>query len=300
MPETTTSTNHGTILPEKFDSGDFKTWLRQFDICATANNWGNGEKLKKLPAFLRGIAATHYHALRETHRFDYDTLCQSLSNALYPVIERERHFTVFEQRKMKPGEDPAVFIFELRELLAKADPTMAEEGRNVLLSRQFMRGLSPKIRVKLLENNAVPTLDEMIAFVQRYRVVEHEWEAITTETVNSIQAASTKPTFPNEEIASLVAAVKELAVEQQSLRQELDRSRKESQKESQATNNRREVECFNCGQRGHIARACRNRGRSNYSNLANITCYKCNQVGHIARQCNAMSLNGQRGFMQGQ
>ena len=39
-----------SVIPEKFESGDFVAWLRNFECCATANNWSDADKLKKLPA----------------------------------------------------------------------------------------------------------------------------------------------------------------------------------------------------------------------------------------------------------
>ena len=48
-----------SILPRKFDSSsDLATWLREFDACLLANDWKEEEKIKKLPAFLRGPAAS--------------------------------------------------------------------------------------------------------------------------------------------------------------------------------------------------------------------------------------------------
>ena len=49
LATTTTRSAGGTILPERFGNGDIITWLRQFNTCATANNWNDGDKLKKLP-----------------------------------------------------------------------------------------------------------------------------------------------------------------------------------------------------------------------------------------------------------
>ena len=63
-----------SVVPEKLDSGDIASWLRQFEVCATANFWDAEKKLKMLPAFLRGPAATQFHAmdgegyLREAHQ----------------------------------------------------------------------------------------------------------------------------------------------------------------------------------------------------------------------------------------
>ncbi len=59
-----------SILPSKFDGDDIVEWLREFDACALANNWKDEDKIKKLPAFLRGRAETHFYAtlpVKEKH-----------------------------------------------------------------------------------------------------------------------------------------------------------------------------------------------------------------------------------------
>ena len=63
-----------TILPEKFDHGDFPAWLRQSECCASTNKWGDEDKALKLPEFLRGIVATNFHALTNTQKDSY-VLC---------------------------------------------------------------------------------------------------------------------------------------------------------------------------------------------------------------------------------
>ena len=50
-----------TIQSKKFDSGDIVTWFRQFECCATVTNWSEDKRLRVLPAFLRGPAATYHN-----------------------------------------------------------------------------------------------------------------------------------------------------------------------------------------------------------------------------------------------
>ena len=62
------------ILPTKFDGDDdIVGWLREFDACALANGWKAEDKIKKLPAFLRGRAATHFYTNPDKDRESYDT-----------------------------------------------------------------------------------------------------------------------------------------------------------------------------------------------------------------------------------
>ena len=60
------------ILPGKFDDGDFDAWLCEFDACSAANGWKvtetTDDKILKLPALLRGRAASNFYAIPEGER----------------------------------------------------------------------------------------------------------------------------------------------------------------------------------------------------------------------------------------
>jgi len=84
-----------TIQPEKFDSGDIVTWFRQFECCATANNWNKEKRLHVLPAFLHGPAATYFHALPNEVKDSYQHLKECLQASFFPIVDRERIFSVF-------------------------------------------------------------------------------------------------------------------------------------------------------------------------------------------------------------
>lgn len=68
------------ILPGKFDgSSDLATWLREFNACCDANGWKEDDKIKKLPAFFRGPAATHFYAMSEEERKEYKSAVKGLT-----------------------------------------------------------------------------------------------------------------------------------------------------------------------------------------------------------------------------
>ena len=169
-----------SITLEKFESGDIVFWLRQFERCTSANNWNDNKELAVLPAFLRGPAATHYHALAAEKKDTYAHLTKYLREALCPAVDREKHFASFEQRVLRPHEDPSLFLWDLTDILAKGDPDMKDDARDALLARQFMRGLPGDLRLKLLEGKPTPSLREMTDFVQRFRAVHHPYERNTS------------------------------------------------------------------------------------------------------------------------
>ena len=99
-----------SVLPERFSSGDFGTWLRHFNRCAAANGWSDGDRLSKLPAFLQGPAATYFDSLTGEEKESIAALSSSLSQCFTPVVERERFYREFESQNLRPNEDPSLFI----------------------------------------------------------------------------------------------------------------------------------------------------------------------------------------------
>ena len=159
---TQSSSSMSSIHPEKFESGDIVLWLRQFDTCALANGWSDTDKLRKLPAFLRGRAATYYYALRHYQKGTYSALAKNLTESLCPQAERENFFAEFERRTLRQGENPAVFLWELTQLLQKANPSLPADGKTALLEHQFLRGLPARTRLNFPEQDATPSLDAMV------------------------------------------------------------------------------------------------------------------------------------------
>ena len=50
---------------------------------------------------------------------------------------RESYFTQFELQMLQRGEDPAVFKWELEQILLNAELTITESAKTALLVRQF-------------------------------------------------------------------------------------------------------------------------------------------------------------------
>ena len=139
------------LFPDKFDTGDFPAWLRNFECCATANKWSAEDKLIKLPAFLRGPAAARFHSLTNAQKESYTNLTKHLKDVICPRVDTEKFYSAFDHCKLRPDEDPSLLLWDLEDLLSKADPDLPVEARTSLLERQFLKSLPPTIRLRLLE-----------------------------------------------------------------------------------------------------------------------------------------------------
>ena len=272
-----------TIQPEKFDSGDIVTWFRQFECCATANNWNEEKRLRVLPAFLRGPAATYFHALPNEAKDSYQHLKESLQACFCPIVDRERNFSEFESRRLKPGEDPTIFLWNLKELLSKADPSLQENAREALLSRQFMRGLPEGMRLKLLEANPTPSLEEMEKFAKRFRAISQSDLTPLTFAAKATAGSDDGQLARNigklqETMTQLTAAVSALQGRQEHLEATVsspapppshqrgfanpsfserprDGFRQQSRK-NKGRWNKEDRRCFNCNGLGHYVNSC--------------------------------------------
>eukprot|EP00794_Sanderia_malayensis_P004981 gene4981-biopygen4043 len=275
-----------TISPEKFDSGDFASWLRQFECCAAANGWDNARRLAILPAYLRGPAATYYYSLAAAQKNTYAALTTHLRDALCPAVDREKYFAEFERRFLRPHEDPSLFLWELQELLTKVDPEMANEAREALVGRQFMKGLPSDIRLRLLEHNPTPTLFEMTSFVQRFRAIHHA--DVDSTHVQAVQSSTSAPSDHTEPLANtitqLTAAVSALAADHRALRASLA-TPTIAQKPSDPAHppDTHDASFFSNPSRGRgdrrFTRPSMNNGRLQQR------CFNCNMTGHFARDC---------------
>jgi len=127
--------------------------------CAPLPPPGMPKKLKILPAFLRGLAATYFHEMDDDKKDTYWKLTKSLTKVLCLAVDWEKVFSDFAQRLLCPNKDLALFLWEVKTILAKADPMLNNATSTALLSCQFMKSFPLSLRLKLLERQSYTYLE---------------------------------------------------------------------------------------------------------------------------------------------
>ena len=280
------------ILPERFSDGDFATWLRHFDRCASANAWNDEKRLAKLPAFLHGPAAMYFDSLAATDKDTLPHLLDSLTKCFTPMANREQFYREFEQQALRPTEDPSLYLWRLKDLLRRAEPDLSADAFDALLRRQFMKGLPLTLRIKLLASDPTPNLAKMVSFAQRFRALDDLPTDPPAQCAAVNQNMPDSPVFPepsNEQqqqrLNHLERLISKMADQQANLVATVSAlpliSPAPVAPNTVSFSAKNGVRCFFCHEEGHVVRQCKKRQGAS-------RCTACGGWGHSAQNCSTL------------
>ena len=294
------------ILPERFSDGDFTTWLRHFDRCASANAWNDEKRLAKLPAFLHGPAAVYFDSLAAADKDTLPHLLDNLKNCFSPAANREKFYREFEQQALRPTEDPSLYLWRLKDLLRRAEPDLSADAFDALLRRQFMKGLPLALRLKLLESDPTPTLDTMVSFAQRFCALNDlpvcppaPCAAVQQNVPDSPALSESSNEQQQQRLDHLEHLISKMADQQANLVAAVSSLTLNATTPVPPNNvsyhKKNGVRCFFCHEEGHIVRQCKKRQGAS-------RCTACGGWGHNAQNCstlfcmdsNTLSLQGRK------
>ena len=167
-----------SILLGRFDNGDFECWLREFNACCDANGWKvteeRDDKILKLPAFLRVTLQAIFTLFPQKSVPSSSMLSRSFETPFARLFNAKLSMRCLKVVFFLPERILRYINGSLRIFSLKPTPTSrwSEDGTDST-SVHERTAKSPQINLlKLLEHNPTPTLEEMLAFVQRYRAVK--------------------------------------------------------------------------------------------------------------------------------
>ena len=218
--------------------------------------WTDEDKAPKLQAFLRGTAATQFHALSNDEKDSYAHLIENLKAALCHAVCKEIFYAEFTARLLHDKEDPVVYLHSLRELLEKADPILCAAAKEALLGRQLLTELPAAMRLNLSEHNPTPKLTESVSFCkQLLAICLVAGDAPSPPLCAATTSVDSTPNgvTPFSAVQELTMAVKEVQSQQKALVASLSTKYRPTRSSSQESLG---LCCFFCKDMGHISRTC--------------------------------------------
>ena len=240
------ATGTGIALPEVLRGEDAKAWFKRFEVCAAANGWNDGQKLCRVPTLLQGRAWAVYDSLTEEETDTYAHLKDALLQQLCPDTDEERSIARGElsRRQLKEDQDSIDELArDIEKLLDKASPGLPDDVKKTELRFHLINALPERVsfQLKLLpKGNYRQTIAKAKELWLMYSRVDKR------EQTNQL---STEP--GQGRLDKLEEAVHQVSEQMAMFGRQLRGSSR-----SPSNRRQRDVECYRCGRRGHIARNC--------------------------------------------
>jgi hypothetical protein len=269
------------ILPDTF-SGEmgskWDTWIVHFNNCAEVNQWDDAAKLMFLKVRLIGRAQTAFQQLSDVNQASFDAAVNALLKRFEPESKREVYLAEFYARQRKPTESWADFGEDLRELARKAYPDLAVDATEQLALTQLLANIGePQILFAVKQKSPRSLEDAITATIQLetfYRTSQanvnpHVGLPGEPAGVFGIGIGKDKEQIAKSQQNNIEKMISDLSERMENLETKL------SSRQSQFTNRPRHqlsfrpqrhpssITCYNCGQRGHIARRCQKQTAGN-------------------------------------
>ena len=239
-----TSTRKPCITPDRFDGSiPWRDYREHFEACASINGWNETEKARFLAACLKGSAQQILGDHKEP--LEFAELLKLLERRFGPGERAEVHLAELRGRNRKPKESLPELGQAIRRLTVLAYPKLSCEAQE-RLARMHFADAEPDKEIRLGIFRANPsTLDEAIRAAQEVEsYMESERMRYGGSRDRRVRTLESSKDPQGEEISLLRKRVAELEAA----------SRRQPSRNSTIPYNG--IQCYNCGQRGHISRNC--------------------------------------------
>ena len=224
------------------ESGEsFAEWHEHFENVAKLVGWDDHWKLVHLTSCLRDTASAFHHSCGVDVRSNYQSLVAAMKWRFTPVRLTAIQAQIFHNRQQGASETVDQFAQELRKFFnlayagAACEGPQAERMGQTLLKDQFVAGLRPELKRKLIEVDA--GLEELILKAKFEEAKSVELTVKKSQTRDTLTPKTVQTTG-----GTITASVPVTSTRSGPTSSVGTRSGK--------------VKCFNCGMESHIVRNC--------------------------------------------
>ena len=248
-----TSTGSGIALPEPLQEDNAKSWFKRFEVCCAANGWNEAKQLLRLPTLLKGRAWAIFEVLDEEHTESYANLKRALLSKLCPDTDKDRiraHEQLSQRRLHEERESVDELAHDLERLLDKASPDLPTQVRDKELKFHLMNALPEKVvlQLKLLPPQTyaqtISKATELLLIYQRIDRADGSIQQVTND----------------EQLHKLKTTLHQVSEQLTALSTQGQSPKATSYAKPPRSYQLRDIQCYNCGRRGHLARNCWNSG----------------------------------------
>ena len=261
------------VMPDKFDGSiAWQDYQAHFDLCAELNAWSDIQKANYLAVSLRGAAQELLGDMSCDMRQNYQFLTGTLCARFGSEGQTELFRTQLKSRQRKSGESLPELAQSIRRLVSRAYPDATLGLREILSKDCFVDALlDSEIRLRLKQSK--PTnLNETVKLaieLEAFQLAENEKCGKSKKFVRFTKSEG------DQNQKDLLEKITELEKEVEKLkgfsgkgenfdsnkRTQYDKTNRQSN-QGQQKKRYRDVECWNCGKKGHTQWYCKGEDNS--------------------------------------
>ena len=244
------------IMPDIY-TGQTKwdNYIAHFVACADINVWSDSEKLRFLGARLRGHAQEVYMGIPVEERGSFLSVVSALSEIFDPEALISSKKAKLRSRVRSEGESLSTMCSSIRKEVLEVYPGFSSEAQDELALDYFVGALRDRdIRIAVRRRRP-KTLSEALNLAIEFEAIDQSEGVL--KTAKYAHAVSTQVDSQNnssQRIDRLEAQVNKLLEENAKLTEMLNQA--SGTHRSPPSGGYRPLQCWNCGQLGHIRRFC--------------------------------------------
>ncbi|CAK8698169.1 unnamed protein product [Clavelina lepadiformis] len=249
--------------PPRYQRGNsFSSFLKEFEsFCDSVKASDAAKKHAFLQSLPEDMRFSMTDGRKELYELSYDELIQKANNTASGLSSQKHAMQQLFQRTQGFDESVRNFLEAIAQLGKMAYPNDEQhEMRSSVLYNLLVRGLRDRQQAsQILRDNS--------------KNVQPDFYATAKNIIENAERTHHEPRIMTSEVAAVTGDhqdVYQLKKTVEKLQDELFQLRKEMKTAREPREERRRLQCFNCGEYGHIARRCHRQRARNFRRASDI------------------------------